>query len=50
MFPEWYDDNVHRIDCTGTGMKKYFEDYSNTEFSEEWSKEFKSMTFCKQME
>ena len=28
----------------------YFEEYSKTEFSEEWSKEFKSMTFCKQME
>jgi len=28
----------------------YFEEYSKTEFSEEWTREFKSMTFCKQME
>ncbi len=28
----------------------YFKEYSNTEFSEEWNEEFKSMTFCKQME
>ena len=28
----------------------YFEEYSKTEFSEEWAREFKSMTFCKQME
>ena len=27
----------------------YFEDYSNTEFSDEWRKEFESMTFCKQL-
>ena len=25
----------------------YFHEYSNGEFSEEWTKEFKSMTFCK---
>ena len=28
----------------------YFEEYSNAEFSEEWNKEFKSMTFCKQIQ
>ena len=28
----------------------YFEEYSNTEFSKEWTDEFTSMTFCKQME
>ena len=28
----------------------YFEEYSNSEFSKEWTEEFKSMTFCKQME
>ena len=27
----------------------YFDDYSNTEFSDEWRKEFQSMTFCKQI-
>ncbi len=27
----------------------YFDDYSNTEFSDEWRKEFESMTFCKQL-
>ena len=27
----------------------YFDDYSNTEFSDEWRKEFQSMTFCKQL-
>ena len=27
----------------------YFDDYSNTEFSDEWRKEFESMTFCKQI-
>ena len=27
----------------------YFDDYSNTEFSEQWRKEFESMTFCKQL-
>ena len=27
----------------------YFDDYSNTEFSDEWKKEFESMTFCKQL-
>ena len=28
----------------------YFEEYSNTEFSDEWRKEFESMTFCKQLQ
>ena len=28
----------------------YFKDYSNAEFSDEWRKELKSMTFCKQPE
>ena len=27
----------------------YFDDYSNAEFSDEWRKEFESMTFCKQL-
>ena len=27
----------------------YFDDYSNTEFSDQWRKEFESMTFCKQL-
>ena len=27
----------------------YFDDYSNTEFSDEWKKEFESMKFCKQL-
>ena len=27
----------------------YFDDYSNTEVSDEWRKEFESMTFCKQL-
>ena len=27
----------------------YFDDYSSTEFSDEWRKEFESMTFCKQL-
>ena len=27
----------------------YFNDYSNTEFSDEWRREFESMTFCKQL-
>ncbi len=27
----------------------YFDEYSNTEFSAEWRKEFESMTFCKQL-
>ena len=27
----------------------YFDDYSNTEFSDEWRKEFEAMTFCKQL-
>ena len=28
----------------------YFEEYSNTEFSDDWKKEFESMTFCKQLQ
>ena len=27
----------------------YFDDFSNTEFSDEWRKEFESMTFCRQL-
>ena len=27
----------------------YFDEYSNTEFSDKWRKEFESMTFCKQL-
>ena len=27
----------------------YFDDYANTEFSDEWKKEFEAMTFCKQI-
>ena len=26
----------------------YFKEYLNTDFSDEWTREFKSMTFCKQ--
>ena len=28
----------------------YFEEYSDTEFSSEWKKEFESMTYCKQLQ
>ncbi len=40
--------DIHILHWTLGGP--YFEEYSNTEFSEKWKKEFESMTYCKQIQ